>query len=160
MEAVFQMFKGVVKTEPGYAGGTTKNPTYEEVAYGGNPGYHAEALQVEYDPDIVSLDKLLDIFFKSHDPTSINFQGVADHGTEYRSIVLYNTAEQKKAVENFINRIKKDYDKPIVTEVKKLDMFYPAEKEHKDFYKKNPLNPYCIFVVRPKVSKIKKEFSL
>lgn len=160
MEAVFQMFDGVVKTQPGYAGGTTKNPTYNELAYEGNPGYHAEVLEIEYDTDKAPLEKLLDIFFKSHDPTSKNFQGVADYGTEYRSIILYNTEDQKKVIEKFIKRAQKDYSKPIMTEVKKLGVFYPAEKEHKDFYKKNPLNPYCIFVTRPKVNKIKKEFGL
>lgn len=160
MEAVFQMFDGVVKTQPGYAGGTTKNPTYDELAYQGNPGYHAEVLQIEYYPDKIPLEKLLDIFFKSHDPTSKNFQGVADHGTEYRSIILYSTEAQKKAVENFIKLAQKEYDKPIVTEVQKLGIFYPAEREHKDFYKKNPFNPYCVFVTRPKVNKIKKEFAV
>ena len=159
-EAVFQMFKGVVKTTPGYSGGSTSNPNYEEVAYKGNPGNHAEVLEIEYDPSVITLEKLLKIFFRMHDPTSVDFQGAADYGPQYRSIVLYTTEEQKKATGRFIDEARKDYSKPIATEVKKLGVFYPAEEEHKDFYKRNPLNPYCVFVTRPEVNKIKKEFNL
>lgn len=154
-EAVFKMLKGVIKTMPGYAGGTTKNPTYEQVC-DGNTG-HAEVLSIDYDPNTVSLHKLLEVFFEMHDPTSLNQQG-ADYGTQYRSIVLFNSEKQKDEVQKFIKNHQKDFDKPIVTEVKKLDKFYPAEEYHKDYSDKNPLNPYCLLVVRPKVEKIKKEF--
>jgi peptide-methionine (S)-S-oxide reductase len=156
-EAVFSMIEGVVKTMPGYAGGTTKNPTYEEVC-SGDTG-HVEVLQVEYDPKIVALDKLLDVFFTMHDPTTIDRQG-ADVGSQYRSIILYTSDEQKKGAENFIKGIQKNFGKPIVTEVKKLDKFYPAESYHKDYYDKNKINPYCMFVVKPKVDKVKKKFGL
>jgi peptide-methionine (S)-S-oxide reductase len=151
------MIEGVVKTMPGYAGGTTKNPTYEEVC-SGDTG-HVEVLQVEYDPKIVALDKLLDVFFTMHDPTTIDRQG-ADVGSQYRSIILYTSDEQKRGAENFIKGIQKNFGKPIVTEVKKLDKFYPAESYHKDYYDKNKINPYCMFVVKPKVDKVKKKFGL
>jgi peptide-methionine (S)-S-oxide reductase len=156
-EAVFAMFEGVKKATPGYAGGHTTNPTYDEVC-GGDSG-HAEVLQVEYDPKIVSTEKLLDIFFKMHDPTTLNRQG-ADSGTQYRSIILYTTDEQKKAIDKFMGEIKKNFAKPLTTEVVKLQKFYSAEDYHKDYFKKNSLNPYCMMVVKPKVDKIKKEFNL
>ena len=156
-EAVFSIFDGVVKTTPGYAGGTTKNPTYEQVC-SGTTG-HAEVLKLEYDPAIAPLEKLLEIFFKMHDPTSINKQD-ADVGSQYRSIILYTDEQQKRTIEDFIKKIAGNFKKPIVTEVKKLDAFYPSEDYHKDYYKNNPLQPYCMFVIRPKVAKIKKEFKL
>jgi peptide-methionine (S)-S-oxide reductase len=156
-EAVFSMFKGVVSTMPGYAGGNFKNPTYEDVC-SGNTG-HAEVLQVEYNPKIASLEKLLDIFFKMHDPTSLNKQG-ADFGSQYRSIILYTSDAQKETIDKFVKKIQKDFNQPIVTEIKRLDVFYPAEDYHKDYFGKNPMQPYCMFVIRPKVSKIKKEFDL
>ncbi len=156
-EAVFQMFKGVTKTTPGYAGGTAKNPNYERVCTGETG--HAEVLQIEYNTEVISLEQLLKVFFKMHDPTSLNRQE-NDVGTQYRSIILYNNDEQKKTIDKFIWQAKKEYDKPIVTEVKKLDKFYAAEEHHKDYYKRNPLQPYCMFVTRPKVNMIKKEFNI
>ena len=155
-EAVFKMFKGVIETTPGYAGGTKANPTYEEVCTGTTG--HAEVLKVDYDASAVSLDVLLEIFFAMHDPTTPNRQG-ADVGNQYRSIVLYRSKEQKEAVLDYIKKIQKDFDNPIVTEVKRLDAFYPAEKYHKDYFKRNPLQPYCLIVIGPKVSKIKKKFA-
>lgn len=159
-EAVFEMFEGVIKTTPGYAGGATKDPSYDEIAYEGNPGKHTEVLRIEYDSGIAPLEKLLEIFFKMHDPTSNDFQDIADYGIAYRSLILYNTEEQKKVIDKFIEQQKRNYKKPIITMVKKLDKFYPAEENHKDYYKKNPLQPYCLFVTRPKVNKIKKEFGI
>lgn len=156
-EAVFKLFKGVVKTRPGYAGGNTKNPTYEQVCTG-NTG-HAEVLLVEYDPKILPLETLFDVFFTMHDPTSINRQD-SDVGSQYRSMILYNTQEQKKKAEEFIRKIQKDFDRPIVTEIKKLDVFYPAEEYHKDYYAKNRFQPYCSLVIGPKIAKIKKKFGL
>lgn len=156
-EAVFAMFKGVLKTMPGYAGGKTSNPTYEQVC-NGDTG-HAEVLRVDYNPDEASLEKLLDIFFDMHDPTTLDRQA-ADFGTQYRSIILYSTEEQKMEIDRVIKRIQKGLEKPIVTEVKKLDKFYPAESYHKDYYDKNRINPYCTFVIRPKVEKIKKKYKL
>ncbi len=156
-EAVFSMLDGVKSTYPGYAGGTTSNPTYEQVC-SGTTG-HAEVLKIEYDPNKIPLEKLLDIMFHMHDPTSLNRQG-ADVGTQYRSIILYNTNEQKEVIENFIKKMQAKYDKPIVTEVRKLENFYPAEEYHHMYFEKNPNQGYCAFVIRPKVDKIKKEFGV
>lgn len=156
-EAIFDMMKGVKATNPGYAGGTTKNPTYDDVC-SGQTG-HAEVLQIEYDPKVITLEKLLEVFFTMHDPTTLNSQG-ADFGTQYRSIILYNSDAEKKEIENFISNIQKDYKKPIVTEVKKLEKFYIAEDYHKKYYKNNPNQPYCTFVIKPKVDKVKKKFGV
>ncbi len=155
IEAVFNMLKGIIKTTPGYAGGVTKNPSYEEVC-AGDTG-HAEVLLVEYNKEILSMNKILDVFFEMHDPTSINKQG-ADLGSQYRSIILYNSESQKVEIMQFIDKIRENFDKPIVTEIKKLDRFYPAEEYHKEYYKNNRLQPYCVFVIRPKMKKIDKEF--
>ncbi len=154
-EAVFSRLKGIVKTNPGYAGGTTKNPTYEEVC--SNKTGHAEVLQVEYDPKAIPLGKILEIFFSMHDPTSINRQG-EDVGSQYRSIILYTSEEQRKTIEESIAEAQTGFEKPIATEVKKLDVFYPSEDYHKDYYKVNPFQPYCMLVIRPKVKKLEKEF--
>ncbi len=156
-EAVFSMFDGVLKTTVGYAGGKSSNPDYWSVA-GGRTG-HAEVCMVEYDPEKTQLNKILDIFFKMHDPTTPNRQ-MADIGTEYRSIILYTTQDQKDAITLFIKELQKRFARPIVTEVKKLEKFYPAEEEHQKYFEKNPINAYCIFVIRPKVGKIKKEFGI
>ncbi len=154
-EAVIKMLKGVSSATPGYAGGTAKNPTYEQVCTGSTG--HAEVIQVKYDAGKVSLEKILEVFFAAHDPTSVNKQG-ADTGSQYRSIILYVDEKQRDIVTAYIKKIAKNYEKPIATEVKKLDVFYPSEDYHKDYYKNNPLQPYCLLVIRPKVSKIKKEF--
>lgn len=156
-QAVFAMLGGVLKTTVGYAGGELDNPDYWSVA-GGSSG-HAEVCLVEYDPGKVGLDKILDLFFKMHDPTTLNRQ-MADVGPEYRSIILYTSQEQKDRIIEFIKELQKHLNRPIVTEVKKLGKFYPAESEHQKFFEKNPYNTYCTFVIRPKVDKIKKEFDL
>lgn len=156
-EAVFKMFEGVKKTQPGYAGGHTKNPIYEDVC--SDKTGHAEVLYIEYDPDTIALGKLLSVFFRMHDPTSLNRQG-ADIGSQYRSIILYNTDSQKKAIDAFLKDQQKNFGKKITTEVVKLGKFYPAEDYHRDYFSKNPLQPYCMFVTRPKVEKIKKEFGI
>lgn len=156
-EAVFKLFKGIVSTMPGYAGGTAVSPTYEQVC-SGNTG-HAEVLKIEYDPKAITLDTLLDVFFTMHDPTSMNRQE-ADEGSQYRSIILYTTPEQKENSVAFMKNLQKDMDKPIVTEVKKLDKFYPAESYHKDYYQNNRLQPYCAIVIGPKIAKVKKKFGL
>ncbi len=155
-EAVFKMIKGVESTMPGYAGGTTQNPTYSEVC--SHDTGHAEVLKIEYSSDVIKLDVLLDIFFTMHDPTTPNKQG-ADEGNQYRSIILYTTPEQKKVSEDFIKKIQKDFEKPIVTEVKRLDKFYDAETYHRDYFERNPLQPYCTFVIGPKVKKIKSKYA-
>lgn len=157
-EAVFKMLKGVISVDPGYAGGTTDNPTYERVA-GGNTG-HAECLKIEYDPSIVSYDDLLAVFFNTHDPTTLNRQG-NDVGTEYRSIIFYTTPEQKEKAERTIRELdeSKSYERSVVTEVIPLEKFYPAENYHKDYYEHNSNNPYCQIVIAPKLEKMQKRFA-
>lgn len=156
-EAVFQNVKGVISVISGYSGGTTKNPTYEEVC-GGKTG-HAEVIQLKYNPDIISYDELLEIFWKSHDPTTLNRQG-NDIGTQYRSVIFYHNEEQKKLAEYYKEKLDKAkiFDKPIVTEVTKFKEFYPAEEYHQNYFENNPYQPYCIFVIKPKVEKFKEVF--
>ncbi len=156
-EAVFALFKGVLKTMPGYAGGNTENPTYENVC-SGETG-HAEVLEIEYDPSAIGFNTLLDVFFTMHDPTTPNRQG-ADTGSQYRSIILYSSAEQKQRAEDFIKKIQKNFKSPIVTEIKKLATFYPAEDYHKNYYANNPLQPYCLLTIGPKIEKIKRKYGL
>ena len=155
-EASFSMLRGVESAESGYAGGHVKNPTYAQVCTGQTG--HAEVVRVEFDEKKIGLDNLLEVFFAIHDPTSSNRQG-NDVGSQYRSIILYSTPAQKKEIDEFIKKKSGEYDKPIVTEVKKLDVFYQAESDHDEYYAKNPLNPYCMFVISPKIAKIRKEFA-
>jgi len=157
-EAVFETLKGVISVMPGYAGGNTPNPTYKSVS-GGQTG-HAEVIQIEYDPTQVSLDDLLTVFFATHDPTTPDRQG-PDVGTQYRSVILYTTESQKEASENKTKEINNSNPdgKPVVTEVKPLDKFYPAEEYHRDFYAKNPSQAYCQVVINPKLEKVKKDFA-
>ncbi|GIV38976.1 MAG: hypothetical protein KatS3mg033_0776 [Thermonema sp.] len=158
IEAVFQRIKGVEKVVSGYAGGHKPNPTYKEVC-SGTTG-HAEVCQIYYDPRQISYQELLEVFFTAHDPTTLNRQG-ADVGTQYRSIILYHNEEQKKIAEHFIQRLEesKIFNDPIVTELKPFTTFYPAEDYHQNYYNNNAAQPYCTFVVKPKVEKIKKIFS-
>lgn len=157
-EAIFKMLKGVISVSPGYAGGTTKNPTYEEVS-GGATG-HAEVTQIEYDPAVMPFETLLTVFFATHDPTTLNRQG-ADVGPQYRSIILYTSEEQKAAADKFIKELNASTKEgqPIVTEVKPLDKFYPAESYHKDYYEKNKTAPYCQVVINPKLKKVQEKFA-
>jgi len=152
------MLKGVKSVVSGYAGGTTKNPTYEQIC-GGNTG-HAEAIRITYDPLIISYDDLLAVFFNTHDPTTLNRQG-NDIGTEYRSIIFYGNEEEKAKAETLIKELNesKAYDKPVVTEVKPLTEFYEAEDYHRDYYKKNEEAPYCQIVIAPKLEKLQERFA-
>jgi methionine-S-sulfoxide reductase len=152
IEAVLLMVEGVTDATSGYAGGATADPTYAHVCRG-NTG-HAEVVKVNFDPDRVTLEKILDVFFAAHDPTSLNRQG-GDSGTQYRSIVLYGSEEQGERVQRFIEGIASDYSRPLVTEVKELGRFYPAEGYHQRYFEKNPRQGYCQMVVAPKVEKIK-----
>jgi peptide-methionine (S)-S-oxide reductase len=156
-EAVFDLVEGVISATPGYAGGWSADPGYDEVCRG-NTG-HAEVVSVEYDPERVSLEELLDTFFASHDPTTLNKQG-ADIGTQYRSVILYTTDEQKATVEKFVDKLKADYSRPVVTEVGPLERFYPAEEHHQKYFEKNPGQGYCQVVVAPKVEKIRKKLGV
>jgi peptide-methionine (S)-S-oxide reductase len=153
-EAVFQMLPGVKSVTSGYAGGTKENPTYKEVCTGGTG--HAEVIQIEFDPKIVSYEKLLETFWQVHDPTALNQQGV-DHGTQYRSIILYNNEAQKTAAEKSKAGAQKHFQKPIVTEIVPLKKFFKAEDYHQDYYRSNPNQPYCRVVIRPKVEKFEEK---
>lgn len=157
LEAVFDEIKGVYSVESGYAGGHVDNPTYRAVC-NGDTG-HAEVVQVHFDPNIVSYRDLLNVFFAIHDPTTLNRQG-ADVGTQYRSAIFYHDDDQKKTAEELIRDLnsQKIWDKPIVTQVKKLDRFYMAEDYHQEYFARNPYQPYCMAVVAPKVSKFRKHF--
>jgi len=151
IEAVFRRVKGVEKVVPGYAGGWKENPTYEEVCTGRTG--HAEVVRIVYDPEVVSLEELLEIFFEAHDPTSRERQG-PDEGPQYRSIILVTSEDQEERVHRFIRKKQPEYEKPIVTEVKRLDRFYEAEDYHKGFFERNPEYPYCRVYIRPKLEKL------
>ena len=157
LDAVFKDIKGVEQVLSGYSGGRDANPTYEDVCTGGTG--HAEVVQVTFDPDVVSLRELLKVFFTLHDPTTRDRQG-NDVGTQYRSIVLYRDEAQKQAAEDVIKEIDASnvWDAKAVTELKPFEAFYQAEDYHQDYYGKNPLQPYCLFVIRPKVSKLRKKY--
>lgn len=156
-EAVFKMLKGVISVAPGYAGGTVANPAYETVSKGKTG--HVEVVKIEFDPSQIGYNDLLAVFFATHDPTTPNRQG-SDLGPQYRSIVLYTTEAQKLAAETYIAELNTLDPKGnrIVTEVKKLDQFWPAEDCHRDYYEKNPRQPYCELVINPKLEKAKKRF--
>ena len=153
-EAIFQMLPGVKSVASGYAGGTTENPTYQEVCTGKTG--HAEVIQVTYDPQVVSYEKILETFWEAHDPTTLDRQG-ADTGTQYRSIILYNSEAQKRDAELSKAEAQKHFSRPIVTEIVPLKKFYQAEGYHQDYYRSNPNQPYCRFVIRPKVEKFEKK---
>lgn len=156
-EAVFQMLRGVVSVTSGYAGGDIDNPSYEQVS-GGSTG-HAEVIQVDFDPSVISYRDLLEVFFSSHNPTTLNRQG-NDVGAQYRSIIFYTSEEQKLQAEEYIKEIilQKKFTDPIVTEIRPLTEFYPAEGYHQDYYNENKDAPYCQLVINPKLEKLKKEF--
>jgi peptide-methionine (S)-S-oxide reductase len=157
-EAVFQDVMGVQSVVSGYTGGKIANPTYREVC-SGRTG-HAEVVQITYDPDVITYDELLEIFWKTHDPTTLNRQG-ADVGTQYRSVVYYQDEEQKRLAEEYKQKLDESgaFPSPIVTEISPLEAFYPAEDYHQNYYKNNPEQGYCSFVIRPKVDKFKQVFS-
>jgi peptide-methionine (S)-S-oxide reductase len=156
-EAVFQQLRGVRSVVSGYSGGNVANPTYEQVC-SGTTG-HAEVIQVTYDPKEVSYPELLEAFWQSHDPTTLNQQG-NDVGTQYRSVVFYSNDEQRKLAEKYRADLDASgaFSAPIVTEIAPLETFYPAEKYHQNYYRSNPAQGYCAFVIRPKVEKFRKVF--
>jgi peptide-methionine (S)-S-oxide reductase len=158
VEAIFQDLKGVEKVESGYSGGTTKNPTYKEVCTGTTG--HAEVVKLTFDPSIISYEQILTVFFHVHDPTTLNKQG-ADVGTQYRSVIFYNSDEQKKTAEKVKENITKQglWDDLIVTEITPAAEYYPAEDYHQNYYNDNPNQSYCSYVIAPKVKKFYKEFS-
>lgn len=156
-EAIFQRLKGVVSVKSGYEGGTLSNPTYEEVCTGATG--HAEVLEIAYNPLVISYDELLEVFWKSHDPTTLNRQG-ADSGTQYRSVIFYHSAEQKAAAEKYKAELNKTnaYGKKVVTAIEAAKPFYVAENYHQNYFNKNGSEPYCRLVIQPKIEKLEKVF--
>jgi len=157
IEAVFNIIKGVEKVEPGYSGGFLPNPTYEQVSSGVSG--HAEAVQITFNPSVISFKEILEIFFASHDPTTSNRQG-PDIGTQYRSAIFYHNEEQKAMAKKVIVMLDREgiWEKPIVTTVEPLKTFYRAETYHKDYYKKHKNQSYCMQIITPKLVKIQKKY--
>ena len=157
MDAVFRQIRGVDSVVSGYAGGSKPDPSYEEVC-AGTTG-HAEVVQITFDPSVITPRELLRVFFTLHDPTTKDRQG-PDHGTQYRSIVLYRDQAQREVAEDVIKEIADsgDWGSPIVTEVRPFQAFYPAEDYHQDYYRRNPYQPYCFVNIRPKVAKLRKNY--
>lgn len=156
-EAIFQRLKGVSEVRPGYSGGQVENPTYKQVCSGSTG--HAEAIQITFDPKIISFEKLLEVFFKLHDPTTLNQQG-SDYGTQYRSSIFYHDDDQRKTAEKVKSAIEKSkmYQSKIVTEIVPFTNFYEAETYHQNYYELNRSQPYCQLVIDPKIQKLFKEF--
>ena len=151
MEAVFQRVPGIVHSVSGYSGGHTSNPTYEEICDHGSG--HAEVIQVEFDPALITYDKILEIFFESHDPTTLNRQG-ADEGDQYRSVIFYHDEQQQKAAARAKIAAQAHYQDPIVTEIVPLKKFWRAESYHQDYFNQHPGQGYCSFVIKPKIKKL------
>ncbi len=157
VEAVFDGVKGVKNVESGYSGGQIKNPSYKEVSR--SKTNHAEVCKISYDDNTITLENILEIFFLSHDPTTLNRQG-NDIGKHYRSIILYKNDEEKKKIVDFTKKMNEDFfNNKIVTEIKQFETFYTAEGYHQDYYKLNESQPYCKFVISPKVNKARKQLS-
>ena len=154
-EGIFKMIKGIKEVTSGYSGGNMDNPTYEQVA--SNITNHTESIQIKFDPKTINYKDLLYIFFRTHDPTTLNRQG-ADVGSQYRSVIFYADEAERKTAQNALNEAQKEYDRPIVTEIVPLENFYEAEGYHQDYYKKNPNKPYCKLVIDPKIQKLRKNF--
>lgn len=157
VEAVFDQLNGVENVQSGYSGGHIKNPAYKEVCTGRTG--HAEVVQITYNPEVISFEEILEVFWTVHDPTTLNRQG-ADVGTQYRSAIFYHNEQQKEIAEAYIKQLDAaaTFDNPIVTEVTKFENFYPAENYHNNYYEHNGDQPYCRMVVRPKVNKFQKRF--
>lgn len=158
VEAIYESVKGVKEAISGYSGGTTENPTYEMVGAGATD--HAETVQVLYDPSIISFKQLVEVFFGSHDPTTLNRQG-PDTGTQYRSIAFYSNLDEKNIITNYMDSLTKQkiYDQPIVTEVLPVGLFYKAEEYHQNYEENNPYNPYIRFVSQPRLNRFKENFN-
>lgn len=157
-EAIFKMLKGVKSVTPGYAGGHAQNPSYYDVVEGETG--HAEVIRIVFDPKIIPYEDLLEVFWHTHDPTSLNKQG-ADEGTLYRSVILYTDEHQKQAAEHSLKQLEKDkeFKNPIVTEIVPLDKFYEAEDYHKNYYEKYSFEPYCQLVISPKLAHVREKYS-
>lgn len=156
VEAVFQRLAGVISVVSGYAGGRRPNPTYEQICTGATG--HAEVAQITFDPTLLSFEALLEVFWSTHDPTTLNRQG-NDVGTQYRSAIFYHNAAQKEAAEASKAIAQQAFEHPIVTEITPLEVFYPAEDYHQNYFNTHPNQSYCAFVVAPKVEKLRKVFA-
>ncbi len=158
IEAIYERVRGVIKVTSGYSGGHVENPTYEQVSTGTTG--HAESVQIEFDPNVISYNEILDIFWQIHDPTQLNRQG-NDIGPQYRSVIFYHDERQKEIALKSKAELEKEniFDKPIVTEITAFKRFYPAESYHKNYYDRNSDEPYCQLVITPKLQKFKKHFS-
>jgi peptide-methionine (S)-S-oxide reductase len=156
-EAIFERVKGVIDVVSGYSGGEVENPTYHQVTTGKTG--HAECTQIKFDPSVISYDELLEIFWKTHDPTTPNRQG-NDVGPQYRSIIFYHNLEQKQKAEFYKQKLQEEkiWENPIVTEIVEFKKFFPAEDYHQDYFERNPYQGYCAFVIAPKVEKFEKVF--
>jgi peptide-methionine (S)-S-oxide reductase len=156
-EAIFQQLNGVLKVESGYSGGARANPTYEQVSSGASG--HAEVTQITYDPSVITFEDLLEVFWKTHDPTTLNRQG-ADVGTQYRSVIFYHNEAQKQLAETYKSKLDASgaWDNPVVTEISAFKAFYKAEDYHQNYYNNNKRAPYCTFVIGPKLEKFEKVF--
>lgn len=156
-EAIFQQVEGVVSVTSGYSGGHTDNPDYKSVCTGETG--HAECLEIRFDESVLPFEKLLEIFWETHDPTTLNRQG-NDTGTQYRSVIFFHNDQQKQIAEKYIRQLNQSgiFANPVVTTLEPFKVFYPAEKYHQDYYLLNKNAPYCQFVVKPKVEKFRKEF--
>lgn len=155
-EAIFKRLKGVKSVISGYSGGKRDNPNYQQVSTGTTG--HTEAIQISFDPQIISYQALLDIFWHTHNPTTINQQG-ADIGTQYRSVIFYHNNKQKQQALESKKTIQKEFKKPIVTEIVPFENFYKAEANHQEYYDKNPNYPYCQLVIAPKIQKLLKDYA-
>jgi peptide-methionine (S)-S-oxide reductase len=158
-EAVFQELKGVKSVVPGYSGGHVDSPSYEQVCTGRTG--HAEVCQIEYNPEVISYEEILEVFFNTHDPTTLNRQG-NDVGTQYRSVVFYRTDEEREVAERMKTELDKSgkWKNPVVTQIVPFEKFFPAEDYHRNYYRNNPNQGYCRYVIKPKVDKFEKVFKL
>jgi len=158
LEAVFENLEGVERVESGYSGGVTPNPSYEQVCSGSTG--HAEVVQIHFDPDVITYREILEVFFTIHDPTTLNRQG-ADIGSQYRSVIFYESAEQREIAESVSEELEADgiWSSPIVTEITPLPEFFSAGEYHQEYYRRNSGQPYCRAVIEPKVAKLRSKFS-
>lgn len=156
LEAAYQLVNGVSSVIPGYAGGTTKNPSYEQVMTGTTA--HVEVVRVSFDPAVIGLERILAVFWTIHNPTSLNAQG-ADVGTEYASVIFYEVAAHLRVINDSLRSAQSQLDQPIVTRIEPLDTFYEAERYHHDYYRNNPLSGYCRVVIDPKLAKLRQHFA-
>jgi peptide-methionine (S)-S-oxide reductase len=155
IEAIFLQVRGIESVVSGYSGGDSSSPTYEQVCSGSTN--HAEVVQLTFDDNVISLTEILDIFWHLHDPTTPNQQG-ADHGTQYRSVIFYQNDEEKQVIHDVLEKIKPDWPNPVITQIEPLELFYPAEDYHQNYFNKHPSQGYCNLVISPKLHKLREKY--